>query len=158
VSLGPTSRVPPSITSHRCATSEVSLWVDDRGLVGTRDRKIHTINLYWFTLSQELHLVPIKPTRIPLCNHNTFITTHTHQSGDLEAFKNTYHLWETQHWIKNTLWICTPIIITEIQLLRENEWSHLIQWQFEKKKIQCNLIPLLEKSLKQISEKLIWKI
>jgi len=27
---------PPSITKHRCAISEVSLWVDDRGLVGTQ--------------------------------------------------------------------------------------------------------------------------
>jgi len=27
---------PPSITKHRCAMSEVSLWVDDRGLVGTQ--------------------------------------------------------------------------------------------------------------------------
>jgi len=27
---------PPSITKHQCAMSEVSLWVDDRGLVGTQ--------------------------------------------------------------------------------------------------------------------------
>jgi len=27
---------PPSITKHRCAMSEVSPWVDDRGLVGTQ--------------------------------------------------------------------------------------------------------------------------
>jgi len=26
---------PPSIAKHRCAMSEVSLWVDDRELVGT---------------------------------------------------------------------------------------------------------------------------
>jgi len=42
-----------------------------------RDEKIHTINLYWFTVSQELHLVPRKPLSIPLCNQHTLITTHT---------------------------------------------------------------------------------
>jgi len=26
-----------------------------------RDREIQTVNLYWFTLNQELHQVPIKP-------------------------------------------------------------------------------------------------
>jgi len=122
------------------------------------EREIHTVNLYWFTLIQDLHSVPIKPLRIPLCNQNTWLE-HTHQSGELEPFKNTHHLWQTQHRIKNTLWICTPTIITEIQLLRENEWSHLIQSHIEKKKIQCNLIPLLERiqSLKQCWKNLIWK-
>ena len=42
-----------------------------------RDTKNHTVNLYWFTLSQELHLVPRKPLSIPLCNQKTLITTHT---------------------------------------------------------------------------------
>jgi len=83
--------------------------------------------------------------------------THTHQSGDFEPFKNTHHLWQTQHKIHNTFWICTPTIITKIQSLREKEWSHLIQSQIEKKKIQCNSISLLEKSLKQILEKIDMK-
>jgi len=42
------------------------------------DREIHTVNLYWFTLTKKLHPVPKKPLRISLCNHNTLITTHTH--------------------------------------------------------------------------------
>jgi len=109
-----------------------------------RGREIHTVNLYWFTLSQEQHPVLIKPLSIPLCSQ-TRLDYNTHQSGDLEPFKNTHVLWQSQHRIQNTLWIYTPTIITEIQLLREKEWSHLIQSQIEKNKIQCNPIPLFER-------------
>jgi len=68
-----------------------------------RDREIQTINLYWFTLSQELHPISRKPLSIPLFHQNTLITTHTHQSGDLEPFKKTHHLWQSQHRIQNNL-------------------------------------------------------
>jgi len=39
-------RGPPSITKHRCVMSEVSLWVDDRGLVGTQAPQSRTVTCF----------------------------------------------------------------------------------------------------------------
>jgi len=42
-----------------------------------RDREIHTVNLYWFTFNQELHLVPRKPEISTMQSKHLDCNTHT---------------------------------------------------------------------------------
>ena len=69
----------------------------------------------------------------------------THQSSDLEPFKNTLPL-AKHHKFMNTLWICTPTIFTPIQ---KSKWKSLEYtwewWQIKINLIQNNLIPFLER-------------
>jgi len=69
----------------------------------SRDREINTKSLYWFTLYQELHSV-LRNLWEFTKQSNTLIT-QIHQSGDLEPFKNTHHLWQKDHRSHNNLLI-----------------------------------------------------
>jgi len=67
-----------------------------------------TYNVYTGSLLTWATFSPQKPLGIPLGNQQQ-ITQHKHQRGDLEPFKNTHPLWNTNTTSQNTLWLYTPV-------------------------------------------------
>ena len=106
-----------------------------------KDKEINTENLYQFTIYQELHPVLINHWE-SLSNQKPWLHT-THQSGDLETFLNTHHLWKKTPQVRTTFESAHQQFSQKYSSQEREQWVHLDTIRLKQRWIQYNPIPLL---------------